>query len=94
MNVTELLIIQNHIKTLENLKKLFCFNFLALQLLHGSRISLRLYNPNIEAVPKVIEQPTIYITRSVQTKVIYKETVNIEDAEYLQEEQIIDQEVE
>uniref|UniRef100_A0A095AY81 Uncharacterized protein n=1 Tax=Schistosoma haematobium TaxID=6185 RepID=A0A095AY81_SCHHA len=65
-----------------------------LQLLHGSRMSLRLYNPNIEAVPKVIEQPTIYITRSVQTKVIYKETVNIEDAEYLQEEQIIDQEVE
>ncbi|RTG88492.1 uncharacterized protein DC041_0002080, partial [Schistosoma bovis] len=69
-------------------------NSIPLQLLHGSRISLRLYNPNIEAVPKVIEQPTIYITRSVQTKVIYKETVNIEDAEYLQEEQIIDQEVE
>ncbi|CAH8481636.1 unnamed protein product [Schistosoma curassoni] len=69
-------------------------NSIPLQLLHGSRISLRLYNPNIEVVPKVIEQPTIYITRSVQTKVIYKETVNIEDAEYLQEEQIIDQEVE
>ncbi|CAH8481392.1 unnamed protein product [Schistosoma margrebowiei] len=69
-------------------------NSIPLQLLHGSRISLRLYNPNIEVVPTVIEQPTIYITRSVQTKVIYKETVNIEDAEYLQEEQIIDQEVE
>ncbi|VDP32132.1 unnamed protein product [Schistosoma mattheei] len=69
-------------------------NSIPLQLLHGSRISLRLYNPKIEVVPKVVEQPTIYITRSVQTKVIYKEAVNIEDAEYLQEEQIIDQEVE
>ncbi|XP_018649191.1 hypothetical protein Smp_196900 [Schistosoma mansoni] len=69
-------------------------NYIPLQLLHGSRISLQVYNPNLEVVPKVIEQPTIYITRSVQTKEIYRETVDIEDTEYLQEEQIIDEEVE
>ncbi|CAH8462037.1 unnamed protein product [Schistosoma turkestanicum] len=67
---------------------------IAPQLLHGSRISLRVYNPNLEAVPKVLQQPVIYITRSIQTKVLYKETIGQVDEEQIEEEQIEEKDIE
>ncbi|KAH8850431.1 hypothetical protein KSF78_0000529 [Schistosoma japonicum] len=64
------------------------------ELLHGSRISLRIYNPNLEVVPKVIDQPDIYITRSVQTKILSKKTINLVDPVYPKDELVEEQEIE
>ncbi|KAK4473619.1 hypothetical protein MN116_002971 [Schistosoma mekongi] len=64
------------------------------ELLHGSRISLRIYNTNLEVVPKVIDQPDIYITRSVQTKILYKETIELVDSVHPKDELVEEQEIE
>ncbi|VDQ15073.1 unnamed protein product, partial [Trichobilharzia regenti] len=64
------------------------------QLLQGSRISLRIYNPKIETVPKAVDKPLIYITRRIQVKEAVHETLaDMIDGEYLEDEENEEQDV-